>query len=164
MNNSSKIDIQDLSDKLIELAQNSCWNDFSKSYAYIFSEIVNDDKDFVVKRIWRKKSNAKKRLLSLDQAREEIDKLYYNLYDVNFYVYKATKSRTIIEVQYYSKSSLDKEYYEKVKDNVPMLHCKVPAPFYLKNENDKFDVNWELLGLRYKWNAFLHRFRIRNRI
>lgn len=164
MNDSAKIDIQDLSDKLIELARNLCWNDFSNSYAYILSEIVNDDKAFFEKRIERKKQNSKKRPLSLEQVREELDKLYSNLYDVNFYIFNATKSKTIIEIQYYPKSSLDKDYYEKVKNNEPMLHCKVATPFYLRNEDDKFDVNWELLGLRYKWNVFLHKLRIRNRI
>lgn len=164
MNDSTKIDIQDLSDKLIELARNSCWNDFSNSYAYIISEIVKDDKDFFEKRIERKKRNSKKRLLSIEQAREELDTIYQNLYDVNFFVFKAIKSKTIIEIQYYPKSSLAKDYYEKVKDNEPMLHCKVSTPFYLKREGDKFDVNWELLGLRYNWNVFLHRLRIKKRI
>ena len=164
MSDSAKFDIQDLSDKLIELARNSCWNNFSNSYAYIFSEIVNDDKNFFEKRIERKKLNSKKKPLGLEQARAELDKIYPNLYDVNFYVYNATKSKTIIEIQYYPKSSLGLEYFEKVKDKEPMLHCKVSTPFYLKNENDKFDVNWELLGARYKWNVLLHRLRIRNRI
>ncbi len=163
MNDSTKIDIQNLSDKLIELAQNSCWNDFSNSYSYILSEIINDEKNFFKKRIEREKLNSKKRPLSLKQAREELDKLYLNLYDVNFYVYKATKNKTIIEIQYYLKSSLDKDYYEKVKENEPMLHCKVATPFYLRKKDDKFDINWELLGLRYNWNIFLHRLRNRNR-
>ncbi len=80
MNDSAKIDIQDLSDKLIELVRNSCWNDFSNSYAYILSEIVNDDKNFFEKRIERKKLNSKKRPLSLEQAREKLDKIANGIY------------------------------------------------------------------------------------
>ena|SRR5690554_270424 len=164
MSDRAKIDIKELSDKLIELVRNSCWNDFSNSYAYIISEIVNDDKNFFEKRIERKKQNSKKRLLNIEQAREEIDKIYENLYDVNFYVYKATKNKTIIEIQYYPKSSLDKDYFEKVKENEPMLHCKVSIPIYLQNDKEKFDVNWELGGIRYKWNMLLYKNRVKKEL
>nr|WP_321411257.1 hypothetical protein [uncultured Carboxylicivirga sp.] len=164
MSDRAKINIKELSDKLIELVRNSCWNDFSNSYAYIISEIVNDDKNFFEKRIERKKQNSKKSLLNIEQAREEIDKIYENLYDVNFYVYKATKNKTIIEIQYYPKSSLDKDYFKKVKENEPMLHCKVSIPIYLQNDKEKFDVNWELGGIRYKWNMLLYKNRVKKEL
>lgn len=36
-----------------------------------------------------------------------------------------------------------------------MLHCKISIPPYVKKDKiKKFDINWELGGLRYKWNMF----------
>lgn len=162
MSDSTKIDIQELSDKLISTAKECCWNNFSNSYSYILSEIVDNELNLFEKRRRRKKQNSVKIPMNLNRASAALDKLYKDLYDVNFYVYKADSKKTIIEIQYFLKPSLDKAFFEKVKDNKPMLHCKVPIPFYLKKEGDKFDVNWELLGLRYKWNVFVHKLRTRN--
>ena len=43
-----------------------------------------------------------------------------------------------------------------------MLRSKILTLFYLENDNEKIDVNWELPRLRYKWNVLLHR--VKNRI
>ena len=45
-------------------------------------------------------------------------------------------------------------YRSKIKDNDPMLHCKIGIPPYRKDESDKYDVNWELGGFRHRWNMF----------
>jgi hypothetical protein len=42
-----------------------------------------------------------------------------------------------------------------------MLHCKVGLPHYRKNDNEKFDVNWELGGIRHEWNIFLGKIRFK---
>lgn len=76
------------------------------------------------------------------------------MYDLNFYVYKAGKNETIIEIRYYPNPSLDSAFLEKVKDNEPMMHCKVPIPPYAEGKTKKFDVNWEQGGIRYEWNMF----------
>lgn len=42
-----------------------------------------------------------------------------------------------------------------------MLHCKVGLPNYRRNDTDKFDINWELGGIRHEWNSFLGKVRFK---
>ena len=50
---------------------------------------------------------------------------------------------TIVDIRYFPKSSLDENVLKKVKDKEPMLHCKVPAPYYSTFSDLKFDINWQ---------------------
>lgn len=99
---------------------------------------------------------------SLQEIIQDLILLYENLYDINLYIYKASKSRTIIEIKYFLKTSHTKDFYELIKDNEPMLHCKVSIPNYsskigkVNKKRKKFDVNWQLGGIRFKWNTFLY--------
>ncbi len=90
---------------------------------------------------------------SLKEITNELKDIYENLYDINLYIYKSERKRTIIEIQYYPKSSLPSDFYKKIKENSPMLHCKIRLPYYSENDK-KFDVNWELGGVRHQWNNF----------
>jgi hypothetical protein len=152
---------------LLELAENSCWNKISQNTTYIISEILNDGKNHFEKRITRKKLNEKKTPQSLKQAAVELKALYKNLYDINLYIYKSKKNYTIIEIQYYSKLSLNPDFYETVKDNEPLLHCKIGIPPYA-HDKGKYDVNWELGGIQYNWNLFFYRlkfnYKFRNKL
>ena len=143
------------------MARNSCWNKISDNTSYIISGIVDDEQNFLVKRIERKKANEKKKPKSLEQITAELKDTYENLYDINLYVYKSKKESTIIEIQYYPKSSLESDFFETVKDNEPMLHSKIGLPSYRKNDTEKFDVNWELGGIRHEWNNFLGKIRFK---
>lgn len=153
---------------LLEMARNSCWNKISGNTSYIISEIINDERNFFDKRIERKKANEKKKSKSLEQITAELKDIYENLYDINLYIYKSEKESSIIEIQYYPKSSLESEFYETVKDNDPMLHMKIGIPPYVNNKTEKYDVNWELGGIIYEWNLFWSRLKFkwkyRNRI
>ena len=102
------------------MARNSCWNKISNNTSYIISEIVNDERNFFDKRIERKKANDKKKPKSLEQITTELKDIYENLYDINLYIYKSKKESTIIEIQYYPKSSLESDFYETVKENNPI--------------------------------------------
>ncbi len=77
------------------------------------------------------------------------------MYDINLYIYKSKKESTIIEIQYYLKSSLESDFYKTVKNNESMLHSKIKLPNYRKNDTYKFDINWELGGIRHEWNSFI---------
>ena len=153
--------LKEASSALLEMVRNSCWNKISNNTSYIISEIINDERNFFDKRIKRKKANEKKNPKSLVQITAELKDIYENLYDINLYVYKSKKESTIIEIQYYPKSSLESDFYETVKSNEPMLHCKIGLPHYQKNNNEKFDVNWELGGIRHVWNNLLGKMRYR---
>ena len=146
------------------MARNSCWNKISDNTSYIISEIKNG----VPNRTERKKANNKKKPKSLGKITTELKAFYENLYDINLYIYKSEKESTIIEIQYYPKSSLESDFFETVKDNEPMLHMKIGIPPLLNNKTEKYDVNWELGGIRYEWNFFWRRMRFnwkyRNRI
>lgn len=139
------------------MARNSCWNKISDNTSYIISEIKND----ISNRTERKKTNDKKKPKILGKITTELKALYENLYDINLYIYKCNKDKTIIEIQYYPKSSLESDFYETVKNNDPMLHCKIRLPNYRRNDTDKFDANWELGGIRHEWNSFLGKIRFK---
>jgi len=150
-----EIDIKEATDKLLQIARDLCWNKISDKCSYVLSEIRNTEPDnFFELRKLRKLENKKKIPKTLRQITSDLKSLNSNFYDVNFYIYKSMREQTIIEIQYFLKSSLEKEFFEKVKDNDPMLHCKVPTPPYSNGKEEKFDINWELGGLRHKWKMF----------
>ena len=102
--------LREATSSLLEMARNSCWNKISDNTSYIISEIVNDERNFFDKRIARKKANEKKQPKSLEQITVELKDIYENLYDINLYIYRSEKESTIIEIQYYPKSSLEDFY------------------------------------------------------
>jgi hypothetical protein len=159
--NNLELNLKEATSSLLEMARNSCWNKISDNTSYIISEIINDERNFFDKRIERKKANERKKAKSLEQITADLKDIYENLYDINLYIYKSEKESTIIEIQYYPKSSLESDFYETVKENNPMLHCKVGLPHYRKNETEKFDVNWELGGILHEWNKFLGKIRFK---
>ncbi|WP_299683632.1 hypothetical protein [uncultured Dokdonia sp.] len=136
--------LKEATSSLLEMAKNSCWNKISDNTRYLISEIKNDELNALDKRKERKRENNKKISKSLEQISSELKDIYENLYDINLYIYKSEKNNTIIEIQYYPKSSLESEFYETVKNNEPMLHCKIGIPPGYNGKKEKFDVNWEL--------------------
>lgn len=137
------------------MAQDHAWNDFSPNYTYILSEIKDNAADnFGELTKLRKRENDQKVPKSLHQITSDLWDLYSGIYDLNFQVYKARKNETTIEIRYFPTSSLDSAFLEKVKDNEPMLHCKVPIPPYADVKTKKFDINWEQGGIRHEWNMF----------
>ncbi len=85
---------------LIELARKSCNNRISENLLFIHSEIRNDSGDinFFQKNIQRKRENERKSPTSLNNAIAFLESIYGNLYDINLYIYKATRKYTIIEI------------------------------------------------------------------
>lgn len=158
-------DLKDATSKLLELARESAWNTISDECLYIISETRDDIADdfFTLKKI-RKQENEKKTPVPLRQIITELENFYDDLYDVNLFIYRSLPNTTIVEIQYYPKSTLDMEFYEKVRGNSPMLHCKVALPPYRKDNNPKFDINWELGGFRHRWNLFWWRWRKRGKV
>lgn len=144
-------DLKEATASLLDLVRKTCWNTISDNTVYILSEIGSNS----LSKAKRKQKNDKKVTKSLQQITTELQAIYENLYDINLFIYKSERKRTIIEVQYYPKSLFDDDYYQTIKDNAPMLHCKIAIPNYLKNKKKKFDVNWELGGFRHRWNTFL---------
>ena len=160
-NNNLEQNLKEATSTLIEMAKKSCWNKISVNTSYIISEIVNDNKDLFYSRIERKKANDIKSPKTLKQITFDLKAVYDNLYDLNLYIYKSEKDKTIIEIQYYLKSSLKSEFYEAVKDNEPMLHVKIKIPPYVNNTEEKYDVNWELGGIKYELNLLFSRLKLK---
>ncbi len=148
-------DILDATSQLLQLAKASCWNKISDDCVLILSEIEEKvGLTFDETRKKRKLENERKTPKAIIQIFSKLERMYETLYDINLFVYRAEKKRTIVEIQYFLKSQLEESYRQSVKDNEPMLHCKVPIPPYCTNGTEKFDVNWELRGLRYQWKMF----------
>jgi len=148
-------DLKEAIENLLGMARNHSWNAVSDNCLYIISEIKDSTgKNFFEQRKIRKKLNRNKEPKPLQVIVSELESIYENLYDVNLYVYKSTTRLTVVEIQFYLKTSLDKDYFQKVKNNEPMLHCKVAIPPYSNDDKSKFDINWELDGLRHKWRMY----------
>lgn len=166
--NNLELNLKEATSTLLEMARNSCWNYISQNTSYIISEIKNDSRNFKIQRIEKNKVNRKKKPVSLQKVTSELKSIYEDLYDINLVIYKSQKDKTIVDIRYYLKSSLETNYYETVKNNEPMLHCKVGIPQYAHGKSKKYDVNWELGGIRHKWNLFLNniqfKWKYRNRI
>jgi hypothetical protein len=135
-------DLIEASKALVELAKEICWNEISDDYLYILTEIQNSSDNFEVQQKRRALENSKKIPGKMQSVILELEILYSNIYDINLHIYEAQSDKTIIEIRYFVKSSLDPAYEEKVIDTSPMLHCKVAHPPSLQ-EGEKFDVNWE---------------------
>lgn len=107
-------EIKQATNLLLEMARKLSYNPISDNYIYILSEIgtikVKNAFDFVK---IRKRVNEKKLGKTLSEVINDLKNIYENLYDINLYIYKSLPKETIIEVQFYPKSSLEKDYFEK---------------------------------------------------
>lgn len=158
-------DLAEATDKLLGMAREHSWNTISNNCLYIISEIKDSNgNNLFEQRKIRKKVNHDKEPKRLDTVVTALEGIYENLYDVNLYVFKSTSKQTVVEIQFYPKSSLEKDYLEKVKDNDPMLHCKVAIPPYSNEDKSKFDINWELGGPRHEWKMFWWRKRTKREL
>lgn len=157
-------DLKSLTDNLLDLARSLTWNRVSNDCKYILTEIIEPEKNFFEQRKLRKQINELKVPKDLNQIVPDLKAIFENIYDLNLYVYKVKAEQTIIEIQYYPKSALNKEYYEKVKDNKPMLHCKIATPPYVVDNKLKFDINWELGGFRHRWKMFWWRLKVKGEL
>ena len=147
-------DLTDATISLLNLARDCSYNFISDNCFYIISEIKNTDMNFRERNKIRIKENSLKKPKLLADILHELEELYPNFYDVNLYVYKANKQTTIIEIQYYPRSSLDIDYRQKTQSQLTMLHCKVSNPPYYSDKKEKFDINWEFEPLNHRWKMF----------
>lgn len=148
-------EIKTLTIRLLDLVNLNCWNDISRNLMFILSNIPEvEGEKFFIQRINRNKLNKKKIPKSFTEVIFSLKEIYDLIYDINLYVYKSKKHKTIIEIRYFLKGELSPDYLKIIANNPPMLHCKITIPPYLNNKRNKFDVNWELGGIRYNWNMF----------
>lgn len=147
---------------LLEMVKESCTNVLSENLVYLVSEIKDSKLNFNEERKIRIAENNAKTPVSFDKAVNQLLEQYENLHDVNLFVHKAEKTRTVIDIRFYPKTSLNLEYQESVLNNPPMLHCKISNPMY--HEGSKFDLNWEHGGIKHKWKLFWYRKKLKKEI
>jgi len=147
-------DLKSLTDNLLKMARNLTWNNISNNCKYILTEIIDSEKNFSEQNKLRRQLNKLKIPKDLNQIVPDLEAIFENIYDLNLYVYKAKSELTIIEIQYYPKTALTVDFFEKIKDNSPMLHCKIAIPQYADDNKTKFDINWEFGGLKHQWKMF----------
>jgi hypothetical protein len=142
---------------LLKLAEISCWNKISSNLTFILSDYNEfTNTNFHLEKKSRNVINKKKSPQEFEKIIEILKKEYSDLYDISLYVFKAKKEETIIEIQYYRKSNLDKDFFETVRHNPPMLHSKISLPVYVKNK-EKFDINWEhRRRFSHIWKTFIY--------
>jgi hypothetical protein len=155
--------IEEAVSELLELARKLTWNKISDNCKFIVSEIKNSEDNFHVQRRVRKKENDLKIPVTLQEQMPVLQQLYENFYDINLYVYRATKNLTIIDIRYYPKSSLDPEYRQTVMHNKSMFHCKLATPPWLSDKKVKFDINWEHKEWLINWTLFCARQKLKNK-
>jgi hypothetical protein len=145
---------------LLAMARDLAWNKISDHCMYIISNLKEEEEKFGVQAKVEKARYDKIKPQYLDDIMPNILKLYPDFYDINLFVYKASNERTIVNIGYYPKSTLNEEYRKTIENNPPMLHCKVSQPFYCHfNGKKKFDINWQNNSFSYKINSFRARFK-----
>lgn len=141
--------------QLLELAKSRSLYPVSENCLYITSKIENNsNENFLEVRKLRKRKNRDKKPRFLNEVVTELSHLYEDLYDLNLFIYKSSKNISLIEIQYFLKSSLDKEYHKKVGQDSPMIHSKLAIPPYVKGDKQRFNLNWELDGFKHRWKLF----------
>ncbi len=136
-------EIEEAIPRLLGMARELTYNSISDNCKFILTEIEDLDGNLYVQNQLRKKENDKKTPVPITELLPELKKLYHNYYDINLKIYRARKNLTIIDFQYYPKSSLDPDFQLKMLDKPPMIHCKVAYPPWLSDKKEKFDINWE---------------------
>jgi hypothetical protein len=157
-------EISEAVQSLLKMAHDSSFNKISDNCKFIISEIKYNDKNFFEQNKIRKTDNVKKTPKPLTDIIIELEMLYTNLYDVNLYVYEAGKYSTIIEIQYFPRSSLEIEYQKTSTTQETMLHYKVAIPAYASDNKNKFDINWQLGTINHKWKMFWYQRKIKKHL
>ena len=102
-----------------------------------------------------RKFKFKKTQIQYKGSTNELKNIFDDLYDVNLHIHEGRSDNTIIEIRYYLKSNFNKVYANRIKNKDPMLHSKLSIPPYHSDKTKKFDVNWELGGIRHKLKMFI---------
>lgn len=147
--------IIELLSSLDGLVERCCSNSISKNQYFILTEInIHPEGNLHELRLREIESNNKKESFSLEEAISQLFVLYSNLYDINLTVFHALKKSTIIEIRYVLKSHLDESHPCRVSNIEPMYHARLTTPFYLKERDEKFDVNWQHQEWKNWWKQF----------
>lgn len=147
-------DIKGCTASLLALARDCCWNKFSDEVAYIISEIEDEGEGGWQKIIESRRNKDKLKPMDFAAMMKYVEEIYPEIHDINLFVHKAEKYRTIVDVRYFLKS---KAVCETKLETPSMLHAKIAIPPYRGNDSHKFDVHWEFGGLRHQWKMFLWR-------
>ncbi len=129
---------------LLSMASVLTYNVLSTNCRYIFSEIYNSQNVLTEKERYLQLERMQLIPQVLVDIMPEVLRHYANLYDINLIIHKATSQATIIDIRYYAKSSLESEYRQLVVANAPMLHSKVPMPYWVEENILRFDINWKI--------------------
>lgn len=136
-------EIESMVQRLLGLAADRAWNKINHNCKFILTPIINSEDNFKAQRQLLTKQNDKKIPVTLEEILPLLRNIYNDLYDINLYIYRAGKRSTIIDIRYYSKSLFEEDHRKKISADPPMLHCSVSLPPWLKNDKEKFDINWE---------------------
>jgi hypothetical protein len=103
-------EIKEAVPKLLDMARELTWNDIPDTCKFILTETRNSTENFHVQRLLMIKENDKKMPIPFSEVMPTLQNLYDNLYDINLHVYRVKKHFTVVDIRYYTKSSLDQEY------------------------------------------------------
>ena len=153
-----QLEINESTLQLLDQVRNLTFNHISNNCLYIISEIKNIEMNFFDNNKIRIAENKKKHPQPLHQIVPILENLYSDLYDVNLYVYKAEKEKTIIEIKYYPRSSIDATSRQQLASVETMLHSKVCIPPYASHDYtepiEKFDIHWQFGTLNHWWRMY----------
>ena len=157
-----KKDIQISIHRLLEMVKDLCTNTISENLVYLVSEIKDTELNANEELKKRIRENNVKEPISFENAIDILLAEFENLYDINIYIHKAEKNRTIVDIRFYTKLSFERHHRRAVKFRGPMLHCKISNPMYY--QEGKFDLNWEHGGIKHKWKLFWYRKKLKKEI
>lgn len=133
-----------MTDYLLNMAQSLTYNQLSNNYLYIFSEITNDPTLQTEPARFEWLLRQQPIPCPLADIMPEVLAQYTNLHDINLYIHQAKRYTTVIAIRFYPRSALTVDYQQAIAYQPPMLHTKLPIPYWVDSPSLKFDVNWKV--------------------
>ncbi|MGH1364434.1 MAG: hypothetical protein ACRBF0_12820 [Calditrichia bacterium] len=148
--------------QLIDCTRDFCWNTIPNSCAYILSDVTFRDGESLKDSMKRRnKENHKKMPSELTTLLSTLLALYPKIHEINLEIYRVIEEQTIVDIRYILH---DPQYGLREKDHEVDVNWKIPIPPYadkyftsLGREpggHRKFDVNWQVSGLKHYWRLF----------
>lgn len=151
-----ELEIKEMLDVTEEMVKRACWNKISANRTFI----ITKDSERCIANGWQEKFLTEKACLFNNKKfsfRDVIIFLEQNLesiYLIEVFLFKSLKMESIFEIRLKYQCDLEEKFN---KDKLPLRHCKVVKPPYLKDKAQKFDVNWQFGTVQTKIRLFLWR-------
>lgn len=152
-----ELEIKEMLDATEEMVRSACWNKISANRTFM---ITKDSERCKPKEGWKAYFLAEKACLlnhkkyAFGEALAFLEQHLETIYLIEIYLFKSLRKESVFEIRLRYTHDLKGDIN---RNQLPLKHCKVVTPPYLKDKAQKFDVNWKFGTLESKIRLFLWR-------